>query len=48
MQDDYGVSALFIAIQKGHIEMNRELIAKGAKIDLQDDYGVSAFYIASQ
>ena len=37
-----------MASKHGHIEVVREHIAKGAKIDLQMDDGTSALVIASQ
>ena len=48
MQENTGASALYIASQNGHIEVVRELIAKGAHIDMQENTGESALYIASQ
>ena len=48
MQIDDGTSAVYIASENGHIKVVRELIAKGAKIDLQKYSGASAFFIVSQ
>ena len=47
MQENTGASALCIASQNGHIEVVRELITKGAQIDMQTNTGASALCIAS-
>ena len=39
MQKNTGASALYIASQNGHIEVVRELVAKGAQIDMQTNTG---------
>ena len=48
MQENTGASALYIASLNGHIEVVRELIAKGAQIDMQHNSGASALSLASQ
>ena len=45
MQHKSGASALYIASQNGHIEVVRELLTRGAQIDMQSNTGASAFYV---
>ena len=47
LQNNIGISALYVASQNKHIEVVRELIAKGAKIDLQINHGTSSLIISS-
>ena len=48
MQANNGASALIVASQNGHLDVVRELIGKGAQIDMQANNGASALIVASQ
>ncbi len=39
LQENTGVSPLYIACQNGHIDVVKELVASGAQIDLHENTG---------
>ena len=47
-RDGRGATTLFIAIEKGHLEVVRELLARGAAVDAQTLVGATPLFIASE
>jgi ankyrin repeat protein len=45
---DDGIRSLLIASQKGHLDVVRELLARGANIEAADNIGATSLFAASQ
>tara|TARA_B100001093_G_scaffold2503_1_gene2523 strand:+ start:150 stop:575 length:426 start_codon:yes stop_codon:yes gene_type:complete len=46
--DEYGRTPLINAVSEGNIELAKDLISKGAELDIQDDNGWCALHFAAQ